>query len=113
MPEFNPGLDSVTVDVDLKRGIWVEGKLMSKATGELLPRFNIQYFAAVNNPSLKELIGPDGTTLSTHVTYVRDDGAYRVAALPGQGFVAVQGGPFLTLDQQPGSTPQWFNHPRR
>ena len=32
----SPGLDPVTADIELKRGVWIEGKMSDKVTGQPL-----------------------------------------------------------------------------
>jgi RNA polymerase sigma factor (sigma-70 family) len=94
-----PGADPLTLDIGLKRGLWVEGKLTAKAVGGPLPQWNVLYFSLLDNPHLKEV----GATLSAPVVYTGKDGSFRLVALPGPGLVAVQdGGLFLTADQQDG-----------
>jgi RNA polymerase sigma factor (sigma-70 family) len=94
-----PEADPLTLDIGLKRGLWVEGKLTAKAVGGPLPQWNVLYFSLLDNPHLKEV----GATLSAPVVYTGKDGSFRLVALPGPGLVAVQdGGLFLTADQQDG-----------
>ena len=46
----SPDLDPVTVDFELKRGIWIEGKLTDKVTGKPVPDGYVEYFALAGNP---------------------------------------------------------------
>src|SRR5262249_39572166 len=49
----SPGLDPVTVDIELKRGVWIEGKLTDKTTGKPL-RGSVEYFSLFGNPHLRD-----------------------------------------------------------
>ena len=40
----SPGLDAVQVDIELKRGIWIEGRITNKVTGEPF-KGSVEYFA--------------------------------------------------------------------
>jgi hypothetical protein len=101
----SPGADPLTVDIGLKRGAWVEGKLTAKAVGGPLAQWNVVYFSMVDNPHLKGV----GATLSAPVVHTDKDGLFRLAALPGPGLIAVQdGGLFLTADEQGGFGPGPF-----
>ena len=82
-----PGLDAVTLDFELKRGVWITGKVTDKVTGKPL-RANVEYFTFESNPNLSDY---DGFSMSVmwHFIETKDDGTYRVAGMPGPGLVAV------------------------
>ena len=87
----SPGLDPVTADIELKRGVWIEGKMSDKVTGEPL-RPRVSYFALASNPNLRDFPGFDGTfpfINDDSGVQTKEDGSYRVAGLPGPGLVAV------------------------
>ena len=85
----SPGLAPVTADIELSRGVWIEGKIRDKLTGQPL-RGTVQYFAASSNPNLADFPGFDGTFLFFDSgVATKEDGSYRVAGLPGPGLVAV------------------------
>ena len=84
-----PGPDPVTVDLELKRGVWIEGKVTDKATGKPL-QGGVKYFALSTNPNLPAYGGFD-TPVSSEVVETGSDGSYRIAGLPGPGLVAVLG----------------------
>jgi RNA polymerase sigma factor (sigma-70 family) len=84
----NPGLGPVTVDFELKRGVWIEGQITDKVTGKLL-KGSVQYLPLYSNPNQRDYPGVyehffQGGT-------VKEDGSYRVVGLPGPGMVAVYG----------------------
>jgi protocatechuate 3,4-dioxygenase beta subunit/predicted DNA-binding protein (UPF0251 family) len=84
----SPGLGPVTADIELKRGVWIEGKITDKLTGEPLhPR--VSYFALLSNPNLRDYPGFDETFVLFEGVDAKEDGSYRLVGLPGPGFVAV------------------------
>ena len=83
-----PGLDPVTVDFELKRGIWIEGKLTDKVTGKPV-RGYVDYFALEHNPNVRDYPGFEGTMPPTWGVETKEDGSFRVVGLPGPGLIAV------------------------
>jgi RNA polymerase sigma factor (sigma-70 family) len=84
-----PGLDPVTVDFALKRGVWIEGKITDKVTGEPL-QASVEYFARYNDANLPNLRDYEGFTgTHYHIVSGKEDGSYRVVGLPGPGLVTV------------------------
>jgi RNA polymerase sigma factor (sigma-70 family) len=84
----SPGLDPVIVDFQLKRGIWIEGKLTDKVTG-LPVKGSVDYFALDNNPNVGDHPGFDGTIPPFWGVETKEDGSFRVVGLPGPGLIAV------------------------
>jgi RNA polymerase sigma factor (sigma-70 family) len=83
-----PGLEPVTVDFALPRGIWVQGRVTEKTTGKPLAG-GVAYYCFRDNPHSKELpfeFGAGGSTGGPN----REDGSFRIVALPGRGLIAVQ-----------------------
>jgi RNA polymerase sigma factor (sigma-70 family) len=83
-----PGLDAVTADVELKRGVWIEGRITDKVTGKPV-QASVEYFALSGNPHLPDYDGFDGAIRMFNFIRTGEDGSYRVAGLPGPGVVAV------------------------
>jgi RNA polymerase sigma factor (sigma-70 family) len=85
----SPGLEAVTVDFELKRGIWIEGKITDKSTGKPL-KAPVEYHALADNPHLRDYPG-FGTSFrwANRSLGDRGDGAYRVIGIPGPGLIAV------------------------
>jgi hypothetical protein len=83
----SPGLDPVTVDVPLKRAVWIEGRITDKVTGQPL-QGGVEYLLQYNNPHLRDYSGA-GSVFMHAAAVMREDGFYRVVALPGPGMVAV------------------------
>jgi hypothetical protein len=79
-----PGLEPVTVDFALRRGVWVTGRVTDKATGKPVAS-GVEYFSLSDNPHLKGVRLDDTNWHGT-----RDDGSFRTVALPGPGIIAVR-----------------------
>jgi beta-lactamase regulating signal transducer with metallopeptidase domain len=81
-----PGLDPVSLDVGLKRGIVIEGRVIDKSTGEPLKAF-VAYNAYEDNPNLSEAPGfKEARVWGQYQT--RADGSFRVVGVPGRGLIA-------------------------
>jgi RNA polymerase sigma factor (sigma-70 family) len=82
-----PGLDPVTVDFDLRRGIWIEGRVTDKLTGQPV-QTQVEYFSLYGNPNLSDYPGFIATIPFNFIP-TKDDGTYRIVGLPGSGLVGV------------------------
>jgi RNA polymerase sigma factor (sigma-70 family) len=82
-----PGLDPVTLDVGLMRGVWIEGRLTDKVTGKPV-KGSVEYFSMYSNPNRPDYPGYEGAWLGGLVGAM-EDGSFRVVGLPGPGLVAV------------------------
>jgi RNA polymerase sigma factor (sigma-70 family) len=80
-----PGLDPVTVDIGLRRGVWVKGRVIDKATGKGVAA-GFDYFCFGDNPFARDLPLPHGLPSN----WTRKDGSFRVVALPGRGLLGVR-----------------------
>src|SRR5262249_18619939 len=80
------GLEPATVDFDLKRGVWIEGKITDKSTGKPL-KASVEYFSMYSNPNLADYPGFSGTHYN--VIGAKEDGSYHVVGLPGPGLIGV------------------------
>jgi len=83
------GLIPVTVDFDLKRGVWIKGRVNNNATGKPIPYGRVEYYALADNQHLKEADGFDQAIFGERSVNVAADGCYHVIGLPGPGIVAV------------------------
>jgi protocatechuate 3,4-dioxygenase beta subunit len=98
------GVNEAKVDVDLRRGGWIEGKITDKVTGKPI-KGSVEYFSMYDNPNLRDFPGYDGTILmngpTLHVS-ANEDGSFRVVGLPGPGLIGVyyQRSPYLRADQR-------------
>jgi RNA polymerase sigma factor (sigma-70 family) len=71
------GYSPVNVDVRIKKGVIVTGKIIDKATGKAVPGF-AQFSVLVNNPFAKDYPGLTDQREST-----AEDGTFRVVVIPG------------------------------
>jgi protocatechuate 3,4-dioxygenase beta subunit len=82
---------AMPVEVRLKRGVWVRGRVTDAQTGRPLAA-GVKYFAAADNPGLAGLDGYEGAAAlpwpPNPPAYRTDaDGWYAVPGLPGKGIV--------------------------
>ena len=81
-------LGPVTVDFELKPGVWIEGKLTDKLSGAPV-HWYVHYFALATNPNVRDHPGFEDTTPPSWGAETNQDGSYRVIGLPGPGLIAV------------------------
>jgi RNA polymerase sigma factor (sigma-70 family) len=79
-----PGLEPVTVDFALRRGISVTGRVVDKVTGKGL-RAGVEYFCFLDNPFLKNRHDVERSWRGT-----QQDGTFRTTVLPGPGALGVR-----------------------
>jgi hypothetical protein len=84
------GLDPVTLDIKLKRGLWITGRVTDKVTGKPVGPAIIKYYPYGSNPFVK----PDEWRTIERVTdhshqVTRPDGTYRIVGLPWRAIVGV------------------------
>ena len=93
MPYFNvtkelsdtPGLEPITLDLELERGIEISGRLTDRATGKPV-QGNIHYFPLPDNPHRKDFVTLDGPHAYSYVWgKTGQDGSFTVLAIPGPG----------------------------
>ena len=87
------GLGPVQADVELKRGVWVAGRVINRSSGRPAKAI-VHYLAFRDNPHLKDYPEASifkGITGSGEAEYRTDaDGRFRAVALPGGGILAVR-----------------------
>jgi RNA polymerase sigma factor (sigma-70 family) len=85
----SPALEPITADFNLKRGVWIIGKVKDKETGEPA-RAVFDYGIFEDNPNRKEVPtwSVDGYTYNHAV-----DGTFRIVTLPGRGLIGVRAYP--------------------
>ena len=81
------GLEPVTVDVQLKRGLWITGKVTDKATGKPV-HSTIKYTLFADNPNRLEA---PGLTFDEYTQTKAEDGTFRFVGLPGRAAVSAWG----------------------
>jgi hypothetical protein len=88
-----PGIGPLRLDIDLRPGVWITGRVIDKATGNPVPAF-VQYAPLLSNKhaaipeyqaveGVRFFQGPQGSGTTAA------DGSFRVVGLPGAGLVAV------------------------
>jgi hypothetical protein len=80
----SPGLDPVTADIALKRGVWIMGKVIDKATGKAV-RAQVQYAVFEDNPHRQK-----SPALASESAETDPDGRFRLVGLPGRGLLATR-----------------------
>jgi hypothetical protein len=88
------GLRAVTVDVQLHRAVWIQGRVTDKITGKPIAHAFVQYGPVLRNPftfSLPEFDRSNGRRrMEGNVRYWTDaDGRFRIPGLPGPALVGV------------------------
>ena len=81
------GSKSLTREFGLKRGIWITGRVIDKATGQP-HRSSIEYFLFRDNPHASE--APDFSHSGQEWT--TEDGTFRLVGLPGRGLLCARAG---------------------
>ena len=76
------------VDFQLKRGIWIRGRVTDEKTGRPL-QAGVRYFVFRNNPHAKSAPHFQGATPLYGNYWTDRDGSYAVPGLPGRGIVAI------------------------
>jgi protocatechuate 3,4-dioxygenase beta subunit len=112
-----PGMEPLTLDIDVEKGVAVRGRLLDKVTGKPV-RGYVGYIPAPDNPNLKDysLGGPQ--VIATDSGRAGPDGSFTVVAVPGPGFLTTYAddrGGYLGADVQhlrgfpPNSIPEQYN----
>jgi RNA polymerase sigma factor (sigma-70 family) len=79
-----PGLEAATLDVKLKRGVWITGKVTDKATGKPVAA-TVRYVVLGDNPNRAEAAAAMFDEVRT-----RADGTFRFVGVPGRAAVTAQ-----------------------
>jgi protocatechuate 3,4-dioxygenase beta subunit len=82
------GLETVTVDFDMERGLAIRGRLLDKATGKAV-RGHVGWTPAPDNPNLKDLPAGGPQVIATEEGRPGKEGAFAVVAIPGPGYLTV------------------------
>src|SRR5262245_29536674 len=85
--DVGPALDPLTLDVELKRGVWIEGKITDKLTGKPV-RAMVGYHPLKTNPNLSDYHDLPAS-MNTNLHGTKENGSYRIVGLPGPGVVGV------------------------
>jgi hypothetical protein len=85
----SPGLEPITVDFNLKRGVWIIGQVKDKETGQPV-RATFDYGVFEDNPNRKEV---PTWSLDSYTYNNAVDGTFRIVGLPGRGLIGVKAYP--------------------
>ncbi len=86
-PAGSPGMEPVSFDLAMKRGVFVRGRATDKATGRPI-RGHANYYAFGDNPHVRDHAGFSQSY--EQYAYLDEEGRYEVVALPGRGMIAVR-----------------------
>jgi hypothetical protein len=89
-PATTSGLEPATIDLRLKRGILIRGRITDKQTGKPVKGGSVESFAMRDNLHVDEYPGFKDAYVTT--VYPDDDGRFVIAALPGRGMLGIRGG---------------------
>jgi RNA polymerase sigma factor (sigma-70 family) len=81
-----PGFEPVPADFALRRGVWITGRVLDKATGAPLPA-QVEYVVFEDNPHRKDV--PD-LAVDHYLATNAADGTFRTVGLPGRGLLAAR-----------------------
>jgi RNA polymerase sigma factor (sigma-70 family) len=81
------GTGTFKLDINLKRGTWVSGRVVEEDTRKPR-RAQLEYFVFVDNPHLRDY--PDFGWLGPHPHFTGQDGAFHFVAVPGPGVLAAR-----------------------
>ncbi len=84
-----PGLEPITVDFELKRGIIIRGRVTEATTGKPVPG-EIRFVALTENPHLKDYTDASRRAFFTiGAGRAEGDGSFAVPVIPGPGLLLV------------------------
>ena len=82
--QLGRGNGPATLDLSLKKGVWIKGRVTDAASGAPLDA-DLEYHAFLDNPHLGRNPGYE-----MKGTRTEPDGSFRLLGLPGRGFVAAR-----------------------
>lgn len=84
----DPDAQESKVDIQIFRGIWMEGRVTDAASGEPVEG-SVEYMALQSNPNIPQRFGLEDVFLFDHF-HIGADGRYRTVGLPGPGVLMVR-----------------------
>jgi RNA polymerase sigma factor (sigma-70 family) len=86
----SPGLDPLTVDFDLERGVEITGKVTDSSNGKPV-RGSVSWSVTRGNPNRKDFLSLEGgRMIVSDWGKIAPDGSFTVLAIPGPGVLWVQ-----------------------
>ena len=86
------GTGPVQMNVSLRRGVWITGKVVDDATGKGLPEQTIEYHVFNDNMFLRQDLDDDYSPEFDDNLRTDDEGRFRIRGYPGRGIVTAGGG---------------------
>jgi hypothetical protein len=83
-----PGVETITLDLEIDRAIEVTGTLRDAQTKKTVAG-GLLYIARADNPHLKDYPDFSSPGLITATAYAQEDGRFRLSILPGKGWLCV------------------------
>ncbi len=81
------GTGPIILDINLKRGVWVTGKVLEEDTRKPV-RAQVEYFVFVDNPHLDDFPAFQWSMIGPH--FAGRDGVFHFVAFPGPGVLAAR-----------------------
>jgi RNA polymerase sigma factor (sigma-70 family) len=101
----------LTIDLALPRGILVRGQVVEEGSGKPMAGAVVRYAPQqFNNPELKDF-DPNDTRTGRAALVTGRDGKFRVACLPGRGFLLIDGPSSDYISRPLGGNLLWFGKP--
>lgn len=85
----SPRSEKLTVDASLKRGVWIEGQVTDRATGERIMA-DVAFFPVDDGRPHRNGATTESETETDARVATDANGQYRIAGAPGRGVLAVQ-----------------------
>lgn len=86
------GAGPVPMNVSLRRGVWITGKVIDDSTGKGLPHQTIEYHVFTSNKFLYKDVDEDYSPEFDDNLRTDDEGRFRIRGYPGRGIVTAGGG---------------------
>ena len=96
-PMMTRGVDAgiptgpITIDFAMKRGVWIDGRVVDQATGEGVADAALEYFIFDDNPHRDDYPG-FGYPNSAFPLRTGADGSFRTVGIPGRGIIGARKG---------------------
>ncbi len=88
-----PGLDPTVFNISLKRGLWIEGKVTDRASGEGV-NARVWFYPLLDNEHVHDFKAFDANRFadrySLDFAHTNGDGSFQVRATPGRGVLVAQ-----------------------
>jgi len=87
--EETRGTDPLHLDISMKRGVWVTGRVVDEATGKPVDA-RLEYLVYNDNPHFKAFQTPRTSYARMSPRFVGKDGSFHLVAFPGPGLLAAR-----------------------